>query len=167
MSDLVEIARIRGPHGLKGRLKITPYGDSFERFRKYTHLMIGRQGSPLRLVAAEQRKAFYIIELEGITHISQAESLAGQGLFIRKDQLEPLAEDEYYWRDLIGMQVMDQEGNALGEVVHIFSTGSNDVFEVDEQKRFLIPATKDVIREISMEKRCIIIDASLLEGLLE
>ncbi len=46
MTDLIEIARISGPHGLKGKIKIIPFGDSFKRFLSYTHLIIGKNGSP-------------------------------------------------------------------------------------------------------------------------
>jgi len=62
---------------------------------------------------------------------------------------------------------MDTQGNEWGEVVRIFSTGSNDVLEVNRDKRHLIPVTKDVVREISLEGGRIVIDASLLEEILD
>ena len=167
MTDLIEIARISGPHGLKGRIKIIPFGDSFERFFRYTHLIIGENGAPLEILSAQNRRSFYIIELAGFTHISQVEPLKGETLFIKREQLEEPAEDEYYWRDLLGLRVIDTQGAVLGEIVDIFSTGSNDVYVVDKSKQYFIPATKDVIKEISLEKGCITIDASLLEGLLD
>ena len=167
MTDLIEIARISGPHGLKGKIKIIPFGDSFKRFLRYTHLILGKNSSPLEILSAQNRRSFYIIELAGFTHISQVEPLKGETLFIKRDQLEEPAEDEYYWRDLLGLKVLDTQGAVLGEIVDIFSTGSNDVYVVDKSKQYLIPATKDVIKEISLEKGCITIDASLLEGLLD
>ena len=167
MTDLIEIARISGPHGLKGKIKIIPFGDSFKRFLRYTHLTIGKNSSPLEILSAQNRRSFYIIELAGFTHISQVEPLKGETLFIKREQLEEPEEDEYYWRDLLGLKVMDTQGVFLGEIVDIFSTGSNDVYVVDKSKQYLIPATKDVIMEISLEKGCITIDASLLEGLLD
>ena len=167
MTDLIEIARISGPHGLKGKIKIIPFGDSFKRFLRYTHLILGKNSSPLEILSAQTRRSFYIIELAGFTHISQVESLKGETLFIKREQLEEPEEDEYYWRDLLGLKVIDTHGAVLGEIVDIFSTGSNDVYVVDKSKQYLIPATKDVIKEISLEKGCITIDASLLEGLLD
>jgi 16S rRNA processing protein RimM len=167
MTDLIEIARISGPHGLKGKIKIIPFGDSFKRFLGYTHLIIGKNGTPLEILGAQNRRGFYIIELTGITNISQVEPLKGETLYVKREQLEEPAEDEYYWRDLMGLKVMDTQGAVLGEIVDIFSTGSNDVYVVDKSKQYFIPATKDVIKEISLEKKCITIDASLLEGLLD
>jgi 16S rRNA processing protein RimM len=165
--DLVEIARIQGPNGLKGKMRITPYGDSFERFKTYSHLIIGQDGTPVKVLSVEQKKGSYIILLEGFIHIDQVEKIKGETLYVRRDQLEELGHEEYYWRDLIGLKVFDTSGREFGEVVEIFSTGSNDIYVVDRLEQYLIPATEDVIKEISLEKGCIIIDASLLEGLLD
>ncbi len=166
-TDLIEIARIKGPNGLKGKMWISPYGDSFETFSAYTHLIVGNQGTPRKLISCVQRKGKYIIELEGITHIDHVETIKGETLFITRDQLGDLSDDEYYWSDLLGMHVVDTQGKVLGELVKIFSTGSNDVFVVDRDKQYYIPATTDVILEISMQKGTIVVDTSLLEGLLE
>jgi 16S rRNA processing protein RimM len=167
MTDLIEIARISGPHGLKGKIKIIPFGDSFERFLTYKRLIIGKKGFSREILSAQNRRSFYIIELSGLTDISQVEPLKGETLFIKPEQLEEPLEDEYYWRDLLGLKVMDTQGAVLGEIVDIFSTGSNDVYVVDKAKRHYIPATKEVIKEISLGKGCITIDATLLEGLLD
>jgi 16S rRNA processing protein RimM len=167
MTDLVEIARIHGPHGLRGKMLLTPYGDSFERFQTYSHLIIGRSGIPVKILSSEKKKNSYIIKLEGFTDISQVEPIKGETIFVERDQLGELGEGEYYWRDIIGLKVFDLSGSELGEVVDIFSTGSNDVYVVDREKQYLIPGTKDMIKEISLEKGCMTIDAALLEGLLD
>lgn len=165
--DLVEIARITGPKGLKGKMWITPYGDSFERFHHYSHLRIGKQGEPRKVLGLSRHKGKYLIGLEGITGIVQVEAVKGESLYILREQLEPLGEDEYYWHDLIGMTVVDTQGKELGKVVKIFSTGSNDVYVVDPVKQYYIPATTDVIRDISLQKNLILIDSALLEEILD
>jgi 16S rRNA processing protein RimM len=167
MADLVEIARINGPHGLRGRIRITPFGGSIEGFTRYTHVMIGSDPTPVALLSAQKSKGTYIIALEGYTHISQVEHMKGQVISVHPEQLEPLPEGEYYWRDLIGLKVVDREGSPLGEVVSVLATGSNDVLVVDEARQHLIPFTGDVIVEVSLDRQCIVIDASLLEGLLD
>ncbi len=167
MADLVEIARINGPHGLRGRIRITPFGGSSDTFTHYTPVMIGSDPTPVALVSAQKSKGSYIIALEGYTHISQVEHMKGQILSVRSDQLAPLHEGEYYWRDLIGLVVADREGAVLGRVVSVFATGSNDVLVVDEVREHLIPFIKDVVVEVSLERQCIVIDSSLLEGLLD
>jgi 16S rRNA processing protein RimM len=167
MDDLVEIARIQGPHGLKGRMRITPFGDSFEQFKTYSHLIIGPEGRPVKVLSVQQKKNSYIIGLEGYVSIDQVEQLKGVVVYVKREQLGELEENEYYWRDIIGLKVIGLDGRELGEVVEIFATGSNDVYVVDREKQYLIPATRDVVKEISFESRSMIIDASLLEGLLD
>lgn len=166
-NDLIEIAKVTGPKGLKGQMWITPYGESYERFRLYTHLIIGKQGETRKLLSCTPHKGKYLLTLEGITDINQVEKIRGESLYITRNQLENLGEDEYYWQDLLGMTVIDLQGQKLGEIVRIFNTGSNDVYVVDPVKQYYIPATKDVIREVSLEDRTIRIDSSLLEGLLD
>lgn len=167
MSDLVEIARISGPHGLKGLIKIIPFSGSFDDFIKYTHLIIGTEGIAIEVLGALNRGKFYIIELKGFTHISQVEPLKGETVYVRRSQLQETVENEFYWRDLIGLTVIDTEGKTLGELINIFSTGSNDVYVVDRKRQYYIPATKDVIKDISLADGIMVIDASLLEGLLD
>ena len=165
--DLIEIARIKGPNGLKGKMWIIPFGDSFERFSAYTHLTVGNQGVSRKLRSCVQRGNKYIIELEGITHIDHVEAIKGEPLFVRRDQLQHTEDDEFYWCDLLGLLVVDTEGNVLGELVRIFPTGSNDVYVVDQEKQYYIPATREVIKEISPDKGIIVVDTTLLEGLLD
>ena len=165
--DLVEIAMISSPSGLKGKMWITPYGDSVERLCSYTHLIIGDQGVPRKILSCTPRKGRCVLKLEGIDDIGQVEAIRGETLYITTGQLEPLKEDEFYWKDLLGMQVVDEQGTELGEIVRIFSTGSNDVYVVNPDKEYYIPATRDVVKEISLEKRRVVIDSSLLEGLLD
>jgi 16S rRNA processing protein RimM len=167
MDDLIEIARIQGPHGLKGKMRITPFGDSFEQFKTYSHLIIGLEGHPVKVLSAEQKKNSYIISLEGYVSIDQVEKIRGRTVYVKRDQLGDLEDNEYYWRDIIGLKVLDENGRELGEVVDIFATGSNDVYVVDRVRQYLIPATRDVIKEISFEKMTMTIDATLLEGLLD
>ncbi|HWR69190.1 MAG TPA: PRC-barrel domain-containing protein, partial [Desulfomonilia bacterium] len=68
---------------------------------------------------------------------------------------------------IIGLKVLDGQGRELGVVTGMFPTGSNDVLEVGSEKRILIPFTRDVIREISVQEGRIIIDAALMDGLLD
>ncbi|MCD6570870.1 MAG: 16S rRNA processing protein RimM [Deltaproteobacteria bacterium] len=165
--DLIEIARIKGPRGLEGQIWLAPYGDSFEQFKSYPYLIIGLSGKPRRVLSCMQRKGKYIVRLEGITNISQVERLKGEGVFIKRQWLPPLGEDEYYWCDLIGMKVVKIDGTELGELVDIIRTGSNDVYVVDRKKQYLIPAIADVVNDISIEKRIIVVDISSLDDILE
>ena len=165
--DLIEIAKITGPKGLKGTMWINPVRGLVRTVPSLFPPPNSKKGEPRKVLSLSQRKGRYLISLEGITDIDQVEAVKGESLYISREQLEPLAQGEYYWHDLIGMRVVDTQGKELGKVVKIFSTGSNDVYVVDPVKQYYIPATTDVIREVSLEKKIIVIDAELLEDILD
>jgi 16S rRNA processing protein RimM len=165
--DLIEIARVKGHRGLKGQIWITPYGNSFEQFVQYSHLIIGIPGKQYKVLSCMQHKDRYIVELEGIGNANLAEELKGKSVFVKRQWLPTLEKDEYYWHDLIGIRVVTVNGRELGTLVNIFCTGSNDVYVVDDKKQYFIPATADVIREVSLEKKIMVIDTSSIEEILD
>jgi 16S rRNA processing protein RimM len=77
--------------------------------------------------------------------------------------LEDLTEGEYYWRDIIGLDVYTQDGKRLGRIESVFPTGSNDVYVCKGEREMLIPAIADVIQGIDLDKN--IMTVKLLEGL--
>jgi len=162
--DLIAIARVKAPSGLKGKMWIIPYG---EGLFQYENLIINGNEKPVKLLSVEKRRHGLVIALEGITDISQVDQIKGADLFIRRAWLPEPEDGEYYWVDLIGLTVKDLSGRRLGEIVHIFRTGANDVYVVDEHKQYYIPAIKDVIKEISLAAGEMVIDSSPLEGLVD
>jgi len=79
------------------------------------------------------------------------------------DMLEDLPEGEYFWRDIIGLDVYDEEGKHLGVIESIFPTGSNDVYVCKGEREILLPAIAEVICHVDIDKR--IMTVRLLEGL--
>ena len=162
--DLIAIARIKSPSGLKGKMWITPYG---EGLFQYEHLIIKGIDKPVKLLSVEKRRHGFIIALEGITDIAQVDRIRGSDIFIRRSWLPEPEADEYYWADLIGLTVKDLTGRCLGEIVNIFRTGANDVYVVNQEKQYYIPAIKNVVKQISIDQGEMVIDSAPLEGLLD
>jgi len=162
--DLIVIARVKAPSGLKGKMWITPFG---EGLFQYENLIISGSDKPVKLLSVEKRRHGFVIALEGITDISQVERIKGAELFIKRAWLPEPEEGEYYWADLIGLTVKDLSGRLLGEIVNIFRTGANDVYVVDERKQYYIPGIKTVVKEISIARGEMVIDSAPLEGLLD
>lgn len=107
---------------------------------------------------------FLFLELKGISDVDKAKSLVGSKLLLPRDLLEVLPENEYYWQDIIGLDVYTPEDRHLGRVESIFPTGSNDVYVCRGEKgELLIPAIEDVILRIDLEEGRITVN--LLEGL--
>ncbi|MBW2039854.1 MAG: 16S rRNA processing protein RimM, partial [Deltaproteobacteria bacterium] len=121
---------------------------------------------PYRPIKVRPQKKFILAKLDGVWTREEAESLKGDWVLVDSEKLPPLGEDEYYWYEILGMQVFTEKGGDVGEVKEIFPTKSNDVYVVRKgEKEFLIPAIKDVIVEIDKDTRKMVIHP--LEGLLE
>jgi 16S rRNA processing protein RimM len=162
--DVLTVGKVKAPNGLKGKMWITPLGDSFNQYKQY---IIGESGIPRKLISFEKRKNGFVLLLEGITDISQVDQIKGQNVYISRELLPEPSDDEFYWDDLIGMKVIDIQGRELGTIVSIIPTGSNDVFVVDKIKQHMIPWTDDVVKEISIEANMMVVDIESLEEILD
>jgi len=104
--------------------------------------------------------------LKGFDNINQVLSLSGREVYVRRDQFPELPEDEFYWCDLLGLDVQTEDGETLGELVDIFETGSNDVYVVKAGDReILIPATDEVVLAVNLDDKKMIIRPP--DGLLD
>ena len=106
-----------------------------------------------------------IIKLEGCDSIESAEKLRGWSLFIRREEFEPLPEGEYYWFEIEGLHVYDEDGKYYGRIVEIMETGSNDVYVVqDGANEILLPMIESVVKTIDVKEKKLIFH--VVEGLL-
>lgn len=170
MTDRFQVGVIASTHGLQGEVNVFPTTEDPNRFKKLKKVTLHTQrGEELELQVQSARffKKFVIVKFKEFNNINDVEKFRGCELTIdRKDALK-LEPGEYYCADLIGLYIVDEEGNVLGKVSDIIQTGANDVYEMtrgEEQEKVYIPAIKDCIREISIEKGQIIIH--VMDGLL-
>lgn len=156
----VTVARVLAPQGLRGEVKVQSLTDFPERFDAGSVLWVGDR--PVRVQGSRWQGRALLLKLEGVDDRNAAESLRGQEL--RAPPVEDLGELTYYRDDLIGLGVVDERGQALGRLADIFSTGSNDVYVVRGARgELLLPATDDVIKNIDLERRMMLVE--LVEGL--
>jgi len=100
-----------------------------------------------------------VAHLEGFNDRDEVRSLIGLDIKVSRDQLPQAAEDEYYWADLVGLQVETTEGVVLGKIDHLYDTGANDVVVVQGDRERLIPFVRgDVITDIDLEKGVMLVD---------
>lgn len=169
MNTMFTVGRIVNTHGVKGELKVMPATDDPKRFEKLKSIFVERRTmESYEIQSVRYHKDFVLLKLKGIEDMNAAELLKGSVLKIdRKDSL-PLKKDEYYISDLFGLKVFTEEERYLGELVDIIETGSNDVYVVkkeDREKDLLLPAIKQVIKNVDIEEQKMIVH--LLEGLEE
>ncbi len=150
----VSIGKIAGVYGLKGWVKILSFTRPKENIIDYTtwYLGCGEQQIEKSVLECKVQGKGLIARLEDVSDRDQAIGLKNKEIFVRRTQLPDLEDGEYYWQDLIGLQVIDQDQKILGKVSKILETGANDVFVVSGKKRILIPWVSGIyVEEINPE----------------
>lgn len=158
----VVVGEISGLFGVRGWVKVYSYTQPRGNILHYQqwYLRQGDEWSPCRLEDGREHGHGVVAKLVGCDDRDQAIPLLKCTIAIHRDQLQPLPDDEYYWSDLIGLQVSTVDGVALGLVVALFETGANDVLSVkDGDTERLIPfIPKDVIHDIDLEQGTMQVD---------
>jgi 16S rRNA processing protein RimM len=154
----IALAAVAGAHGVKGELRLKLFSDSVESLSRHEKLHVG--GVERRLLFVRDGGKSAVARFEGVGDRSAAEALRGSLIEIDRADLPPLEEGEYYHADLIGLPVVDREGNAMGEVTAIENYGAGDLLEVERDgKRSLIPF-RDGIADLESDR--IVIDPEFL-----
>ncbi len=156
------IGKVIKAHGLRGHLKVLPYGETFSTLSAEEKITANLpDGSSLTLTVAEIRphqKTFLLMSRE-IETVEEAHRLVGAELCVPESRLPPTDPDEFYWYQLIGLEVVNSEGERLGILEEIIETGSNDVYVVRRGKEeILIPAIEEVVREVDLQRRLMTVD---------
>jgi 16S rRNA processing protein RimM len=174
--SLIRIGRIIGVHGLRGGLRFRPDNPESESIQTIERVLLG-DGDTASADATNAREFRVIgvaqvgrgnlrVMLEGITDPNLAEPLKGKNVFVDERELPPPAENEFYFRDVIGCEVFLTDGWRIGAIQDVIATGANDVFVVhSEDKEFLVPVIEDVVKEIDVAARRVVIEA--VPGLLD
>jgi len=166
---LILIGKIAATHGIKGQLRVIPYsGDPESILALKAFLVENPKGGMERFELAQTTPhgKKVLVTLKPFDSINQVEHLVGRELYVRRDELPELPDDEYYWFDLIGLKVATDDGVDLGTLEEIFATGSNDVYVVKgDHRETMVPALEDVVLSVDLEHGQMTV--ALPEGLLE
>jgi 16S rRNA processing protein RimM len=168
MQEFLEVGQIVNTFGIKGFVKVVPFTDDINRFDELKKVYIKNKSEKKELEIQEVKyhKNMVLIKFKGIDKVEDAENLRNQYIFINRKDRKPLEKDTYFIVDLLGLEVYTDENKLLGKIDDIFNTGSNDIYVVKDElgKQILLPAIKDVVKEIDMENKKIIVH--LLNGLI-
>lgn len=167
MFNLVEIGKVVKSSGLKGRIKVASFCESSELVESLEEVLLGRKSDNTTLFSVKNiviKRNFILLDLHGVTTRDISDALIGCYIFVPSDRLKDLPEGEYYWHDIVGLEVITEEGRNLGRIESIVPTGSNDVYVcTGGEREILLPAIADVIKKIDVEKGTMVV--RLLEGL--
>lgn len=155
MGELITIGKIVNTHGLKGEVKVIPFTDDTNRFKKLKEAYIN--GELMNILSCKMQPGRVILKIEGINSIEEAEKFKNRMIEVSRDKAVKLPEGSFYVADLIECDVYDEEDNKLGKVFDVIFTGSNEVYWVKGEKEVLVPAIKDIVLDINIEEKKIII----------
>ncbi|MGX7111241.1 ribosome maturation factor RimM [Gemella cuniculi] len=165
----LKVGKIVNTHSLKGELKVISSTDFEEkRFSKGNKLLITRGNQLIKEVVVEnyrQHKNSLLVKFEEINSIEEAEKLKNLQIKIDVENTEELGENEFYFHEIIGCKVFDENAKFLGEIIEILTPGANDVWVIknEQGKEVLIPYIEDVVKNIDIKNKKVEIE--IMEGL--
>ena len=163
-----EIGQIVNTFGIKGVVKVNPFTDDISQFEDMKTILIDKKDSLLEMQIEEVKysKNQVLLKLKGIETVEEAEKYRNCYLKLPREKARKLPKNTYFIADLIGLEVYTEEGNLLGKVEDIYNTGASDIYVIKDElgKQILLPAIKDVIKQVDVEQEKIIVH--LLEGLI-
>lgn len=168
MTEWATIGKIVAPFGISGELKIRPFTDIPDRFASLEAVYLSSDYSRHVIKGVRPYKGdMLLLRLEGVNDATIAGTLRNYDLCIPSDELAELPPDAYYQHDILGLQVFRLDERFVGVISEILSTGGNDVYVInaDDGRQFLIPAIKNVIKQVDLVRRVMYIDP--MKGLLD
>lgn len=159
-NELTEIGHVLGAHGVRGQVKVFSNTSPRENIVTYSPWQIEQHGvSNTVKISGKCQGKNVVANIEGVDNRDQAQALAGAKIFIRNSQLPSLADGDYYWSQLTGLQVINLQDKELGIIDHMLETGANDVMVVQGDRERLIPYVMDeFIKNIDLVKKQMVVD---------
>ena len=159
--EMLVMGRIASPFGVRGWLRVNAFTAVADNLLDYSpwYLKLQGQWQAVEPLAGRQHGKGLVVQLKMCHDRDAAAALTGTDIGIYRSQLPPADTDEYYWSDLMGMQVITQDDQLLGVVDHLLETGANDVIVVKGEHEYLVPYIKEqVVKSVDLEARIIRVD---------
>lgn len=167
MDDFLQVGVITSTHGVRGEVKVFPTTDDPARFKKLKQVILddGKQKIDLEIASVKFFKNMVILKFKGIDNINGVEKYRRAQILVTRENAVPLAENEYFIADLIGLAAKSDEGEDLGTIEDVLQTGANDVYVIrtPQKEEILVPAIKECILMVNLEQNEMLIH--LLPGL--
>lgn len=157
----ISVGKISGVFGIKGWVKVFSFTDPRENILTYSPWLLkkGDETKTVNVVDGQLQGKTIVAQLTDVNDRDQAASLMGWDVFINQDQLPKAAKGEYYWSDLIGLNVETIDGVQLGVVDSLLETGANDVIIVQGERERVIPFLQgQTIISVDLDAGKIVVD---------
>jgi 16S rRNA processing protein RimM len=150
------MGRVIGPYGIKGWVRVQPYSDDRAALTGYREWWIG--GAATAVLEAKVHSTVVIARLAGLETPEQALKLKGQEIAVPREAFAAPAEGEFYYADLIGLDVVNAEGVMLGKVASLSSNGAHDLLALDGKHGQILPWIPQVVKKVDLAARRIEVD---------
>ena len=157
------MGRVVAPYGVRGWIKVQTLTESVEGLLGYASWWFDQSGdwSNRRLLEGRVHGNGLVARVEGVEDRTEAAKIRGAAIAVPRSELPAPPSGQYYWSDLIGLSVVNQQGESLGQVAEIFSTGAHDVVVVRGDRERLIPFVEPVLREVDLQSARLVVDWGL------
>ena len=159
--EVLVMGRIASPFGVRGWLRVSAFTAVADQLLDYSPWYLNLQGQwqAVKPLAGRPHGKGLVVQLQTCHDRDAAAALTGTDIGIYRSQLPPVDSDEYYWTDLVGLQVVSIDGRMLGVVDNLLETGANDVLVVRGEHQCLVPYIKgQVVKSVDLEARTIRVD---------
>lgn len=159
--DYLHIGKVSSVFGIKGWLKIFSFTDDRASILDYSPWLLKKGGDSktLEVLTGHSQGKTVVAQLHGIDDRNQAESLIGWDIYITAEQLPAADADEYYWSELIGLQVSNLEGVDFGKVTGLMETGANDVLLISGDRDRAVPFLQgQTVKHIDLTAKILQVD---------
>lgn len=153
--EFFRIGQIINTHGIKGEVKVYPLTEDVTKFKRLKKVLVN--GTEMNILGVKFQKDRVILKLEGVDTMNDAETYKQKYIEIPRAEEPELPEGTYYVADLKECTVFDNEGKELGKIFDVISTKNNDVYWIKNPKELLIPVLDEIVLDIDMDNRKIII----------
>ncbi|TCJ16315.1 ribosome maturation factor RimM [Parasulfuritortus cantonensis] len=155
------MGRIAAPYAVRGWVKVQPFTEYLDNLLDYPVWHLGKAGRwrEYKVLEAKVHSQFLLAQLDGVADRDAAEALQGQEVAVARAELPAPEADEYYWDDLVGLEVVNLAGEALGRVAEMLETGAHDIMRVtagDTER--LIPFTAPIVATVDIAAGRIVVD---------
>jgi 16S rRNA processing protein RimM len=163
----VVIGKFRKPHGIRGEVRMTVLTDFPELIKLGQRIFVGQKYQMYTIRSMRWHGGDLLIALEELEDRTAVEIFRNVMVYMKSEDMPETPEGEYYLHQLVGLNVITDEGDHLGRLKEVILTGANDVYLVDspEGKEILLPAIEEVVLEINLEEGKMLVH--IIPGLLE
>ena len=154
--DFVQVGKVIKAHSIKGELKLLAYSGDPQDFKAFPRLLFVDEKTATsieyQVVTCRPQAKFVIVKLTGLDDRTAAENMRGFEIWVAKDLMPELGDDEFYWHDLVGLAVSTEQGEDLGTVRSLFESGAADIMVIKGRGReYLVPAQDEFIASIDYD----------------